>query len=197
MARIFKGYAGSLYGTYRQLKFTDAYDSVDKFLKDYKNNGLPITISDESVTTLYYLLYGRYGNDIIASSDINRFKYRLFSLIWQYAPTWEKKIEIQRKLRLLTEQDIIKGSRQIYNHATNPSTEPSTDSDDELAYINDQNVSKNQRGILEGYEALTMLLKNDVTQELLNRFQKLFLVVVQPEEPLLYIEEETDDEGTT
>ena len=138
---------------------------------------------------MFYLLYGSYGNDVVASSDINRFKYKLFSIIFQYAPNWEKQLEIQNKLRALTEEDIRLGSRQIYNTAQNPSTEPSTDTTDELQYINNQNVTKNQRGVLEGYATLLSLLRTDVTQEFLNRFRKLFLTIVQPEEPLLYITE--------
>lgn len=186
---MYKGYSGSLYGTYRQKKFTDVYESVDKFLADYKDCGIPTTISDNSAQTLFYLLYGSYGNDVVASSDINRFKYKLFSIIFQYAPNWEKQLEIQNKLRGLTEDDIRLGSRQIYNTAQNPSTEPSTDTTDELQYINNQNVTKNQRGVLEGYATLLSLLRTDVTQEFLNRFRKLFLTIVQPEEPLLYITE--------
>ena len=194
MAQMLKGYNGSLYGGYRQLKFTDVYSSAEDFLSDYKSVGLPTTISDVTANTLFFLLYGRYGNDIIASSDINRFKYRLFSIIWQYGPNWEKNLEIQRKLRMLTEEEMTLGSKQIYNHASNPSTEPSTGSTDELSYINDQNVTKNKRGLLEGYEALTTLLKTDVTQEFLNRFSKSSLVILQPEEPLYYIEEDSDDD---
>lgn len=186
---IYKGYSGSLYGSYRQKKFTDVYESVEDFLADYKDCGIPTTISDNSVQTLFYLLYGSYGNDVVASSDINRFKYKLFSIIFQYAPNWEKQLEIQNKLRGLTEEDIRLGSRQIYNTAQNPSTEPSTDTTDELQYINNQNVTKNQRGVLEGYATLLSLLRTDVTQEFLNRFRKLFLTIVQPEEPLLYITE--------
>lgn len=186
---MYKGYSGSLYGTYRQKKFTDVYESVEEFLADYKDCGIPTTISDNSAQTLFYLLYGSYGNDIVASSDINRFKYKLFSIIFQYAPNWEKQLEIQNKLRALTEDDIRLGSRQIYNTAQNPSTEPSTDTTDELQYINNQNVTKNQRGVLEGYATLLSLLRTDVTQEFLNRFRKLFLTIVQPEEPLLYITE--------
>lgn len=186
---MYKGYSGSLYGTYRQKKFTDVYQSVEDFLADYKDCGIPTTISDNSAQTLFYLLYGSYGNDIVASSDINRFKYKLFSIIFQYAPNWEKQLEIQNKLRGLTEEDIRLGSRQIYNTAQNPSTEPSTDTTDELQYINNQNVTKNQRGVLEGYATLLSLLRTDVTQEFLNRFRKLFLTIVQPEEPLLYITE--------
>lgn len=186
---MYKGYSGSLYGSYRQKRFTDVYESVEEFLADYKDCGIPTTISDNSAQTLFYLLYGSYGNDIVASSDINRFKYKLFSIIFQYAPTWEKQLEIQTKLRGLTEDDIRLGSRQIYNTAQNPSTEPSTDTTDELQYINNQNVTKNQRGVLEGYATLLSLLRTDVTQEFLNRFRKLFLTIVQPEEPLLYITE--------
>lgn len=186
---MYKGYSGSLYGSYRQKRFTDVYESVEDFLADYKDCGIPTTISDNSAQTLFYLLYGSYGNDIVASSDINRFKYKLFSIIFQYAPTWEKQLEIQTKLRGLTEDDIRLGSRQIYNTAQNPSTEPSTDTTDELQYINNQNVTKNQRGVLEGYATLLSLLRTDVTQEFLNRFRKLFLTIVQPEEPLLYITE--------
>lgn len=186
---MYKGYSGSLYGSYRQKRFTDVYESVEDFLADYKDCGIPTTISDNSAQTLFYLLYGSYGNDVVASSDINRFKYKLFSIIFQYGPNWEKQLEIQNKLRGLTEDDIRLGSRQIYNTAQNPSTEPSTDTTDELQYINNQNVTKNQRGVLEGYATLLSLLRTDVTQEFLNRFRKLFLTIVQPEEPLLYITE--------
>lgn len=187
---MIKDYYGSLYGSYRQKKFTDVYDSVEKFLADYNGVGLPTTISQGSAQTLYYLLYGRYGNDVIASSDINRFKYRLFGIIFQYGPTWEKRLEIQEKLRGLSEDEILTGSRQIYNNAQNPSTEPSTDTTDELQYINEQNVTKNRRGKLDAYAMLMELLRSDVTNELLTKFKTLFLTVIEPEEPLYYVSEE-------
>ena len=187
---MIKDYCGSLYGSYRQKKFTDVYDSVEKFLADYNGVGLPTTISQGSAQTLYYLLYGRYGNDVIASSDINRFKYRLFGIIFQYGPTWEKRLEIQEKLRGLSEDEILTGSRQIYNNAQNPSTEPSTGTTDELQYINEQNVTKNRRGKLDAYAMLMELLRSDVTNELLTKFKTLFLTVIEPEEPLYYVSEE-------
>ena len=187
---MIKDYCGSLYGSYRQKKFTDVYDSVEKFLADYNGVGLPTTISQGSAQTLYYLLYGRYGNDVIASSDINRFKYRLFGIIFQYGPTWEKRLEIQEKLRGLSEDEILTGNRQIYNNAQNPSTDPSTDTTDELQYINEQNVTKNRRGKLDAYAMLMELLRSDVTNELLTKFKTLFLTVIEPEEPLYYVSEE-------
>ena len=191
---MIKGYNGSLYGSYRQVKFTDIYNSSDEFMADYKNIGLPTIISEPTATTLYYLLYGRFGNDIIASSDTNRFKYRLFSIVWQYGPSWEKKLEIQKKLRDMSESDILTGNRQIYNNATHPATEPGTGTDEELDYIDSQNVTKAKHGKLEGYALLLSLIDTDVTQEFLDRFQKLFLTIVQPEAPLYYVTEDDNND---
>ena len=52
--------------------FTDIWEDKDEFLYDYKHVGIPTTISDANATTLYYLLYARYGNNPIANRDINR-----------------------------------------------------------------------------------------------------------------------------
>ena len=71
----------SLYGNYRTRTFSEIYDSVNVFLEDYNNNGIPVKVSEENVTTLFYLLYSKFGNSHIASSDENRFKYALFSTI--------------------------------------------------------------------------------------------------------------------
>lgn len=192
---MIKGYPGSLYGSYRQLKFADVYTSANDFLKDYEEVGIPTVLSDSSITILYYLLYGLYGNSVISASDINRFKYRLFSIVWQHGPTWEKRLEIQARLRSLTEEDILIGAKQIYNHATHPATEPGTYSGDELDYIDDQNVNKYHKSLLEGYAQLYTLLVDDVTGKFLNKFKKLFLQIVQPEEPLYYISEVNDNDN--
>lgn len=82
-----KNYNGSLYGTYRQDKLTDVWKNSDEFLSDMTNMEIPLKISNESTSTLYWLLYSKYGNDIIASSDTSRFKYRVAALIFQYGPT--------------------------------------------------------------------------------------------------------------
>ena len=106
-----------LYGNFRTRKFTEIWDDVDKFVNDYKHNGIPALISDENINTLYYLLYSKYGNSPIASSDEERFKYSLFRIIWEYGPAWEKKLAIQTKLRSLSEDQIIEGSKHylFYN----------------------------------------------------------------------------------
>ena len=93
----------SLYGNYRTRKFTDIFPNVGKFTDEYEHAGIPPTLSeDSSVTTLYYLLYARYGNSCIASSDENQFKYKMWTIIYSYGPAWEKRVEIQKNLTQIT-----------------------------------------------------------------------------------------------
>ena len=68
----------SLFQSFYNFKFTDIYKDIDTFLEDYNNNGIPTVISQESATTLFYLLYARYGNSTLSNSDTNQFKYKLF-----------------------------------------------------------------------------------------------------------------------
>lgn len=183
----------SVYGNYRTNKFTDYYGNVIDFLEDYKDNGIPTTITETTATTLYYLLYARYGNSHICSSDPNQFKYKLFSIIFQYGPTWEKRLDIQEKLRNLTEDEIIKGSKAIYNQASNPAVAPSDTSLEELPYINNQNTTNYKKSKMDAYAMLMSLLDTDVTEVFIKKFAVLFLKIVEPQEPLWYETEVNDD----
>ena len=182
----------NLYGNFRTRTFSEIWDNAEDFIIDYKDNGLPALITQENASTLYYLLYSKFGNSHIASSDEERFKYSVFRIIWEFGPAWEKKLDLQTKLRSLTEDQLIEGSKQIYNQAANPAAQPGTFSDEELQYINNQNVTKSRKGRLEAYSLLLELLEDDVTEKFLNRFDKLFLTIVIPELPLWYISEDKE-----
>ena len=87
--------------------FTDIWEEASDFLYDYQNVGIPTTISNGNATTLYYLLYARYGNNPIANYDEEQFKYKVMSIIFQYGPTWEKRLSVQNTLRGLTIEDLV------------------------------------------------------------------------------------------
>lgn len=182
-----------LYGNYRQVKFTDIYPDAETFVTDYTSSAIPTTISNATATTLYYLLYSRYGNSVIASSDTNRFKYDLFATIFSYAPTWEKRMEVQEKLREMSDAELFTGQTTINNHSFNPSTAPSTSTLDELTTINEQHTLKGKRDKLTAYTELSRALWTDVTEQFLDKFQKLFLIILQPEIPLWYATPNIED----
>lgn len=173
--------------------FTEIWETVNDFCYDYQNIGIPTTIEVTNAITLYYLLYARYGNNPIANFDEEQFKYKIFSIIWQYGPTWEKKLSIQTNLRDLTEAELLQGSKAIHNQALNPSTEPTTQTLDELNYINQQNTTSYKRNKLEAYGTLWSLLSNDVTEEFIKKFKICFKLFVTPERTFIYKTEEDDD----
>lgn len=181
----------SLYGNFRTQTFNNIYENVNDFTDEfyfYSNIGLnPEFSSQTTISTIFYLLSANYGNSSIVNLDENQFKLKLFSIIYQYGPTWEKRLDIQKKLRSLSEKDIISGSKVIYNHANNPGTSPSTDDLTELPYINEQNTNNYVKNKIEGYANLTNLLETDVTQEFISKFKKLFMTIVEPELPLWYV----------
>lgn len=210
---------------YSTKNFEDIYDSVETFMADYGTLGLPKTISDSNAQILYYLLFSRYGNSPIANYDENQFKVKLQAVIWQFGPTWEKRLDIQDKLRKLTDLELSTGTtttnvstgtssgestdtgNSIKNHALNPgeiNSQVTTLNGPELTYIDQQNTDKMtgsstvsnedsrnssqtiKKSKMDAYMQLWELLDNDVTNEFLAKFQKLFKQFVRPEARLIF-----------
>ena len=195
MADIYDFYPeNDLYKTYLTRSFADIFPSAEDFLTEFKESSIPVSITDTNAQTLYYLLYSKYGNSHIANSDENQFKYKVWNTIFMYGPTWEKRLEVQKKLRELSDDEILVGSKAIYNHAFNPSVAPSTQNMTELPYINDQNTTNFKRSKLDAYTLLLELLETDVTEEFIDKFRPCFKQFVRPEKPILFVTE-VDEEG--
>lgn len=189
-----------LYGNYRTRTLNDIYSKYSEFEGDfnmYKGIGLnPNFTSQTTPQTIFYLLSGKYGNSHIANSDENQFKLKLFSTIFQFGPTWEKRLDIQSKLRGMNETDILTGSKQINDHAYNPSTEPSGPNvvNGEITSVNEQSKIKYTKSKVDAYASLYAMLETDVTEDFLGRFKGLFLTIVEPEYPLWYITDINEEE---
>ena len=116
---------------------TDVWSDASGFLTDYQNAGIPTTISNQNATTLYYLLYAKYGNTPIANYDENQWKYKMFSVIFQYGPTWEKRLDIQTTLRGLQLSDLLDdGSYRALSSQSGSETSSKTGSDNNTRTLN-------------------------------------------------------------
>lgn len=180
----------SAYGSYRTSTFSDIYPTLDDFIEDYQSSGMPTTVAVNegplSATNIYYLLYANYADRHFISPNPTKRTLQLFSIIWQYAPTLNRKLELQDKLRKLTDTDLRSGSLQIHNYADHPDTDPSTRTDEELEYISNQNTVKFKKSKIDAYTQLYEVLSQDLIQEFINKFKVLFIVVAQPTGRLLY-----------
>ena len=182
------------YNMYNTKTFTQIWEEVNDFVYDYNNLGIPKVISTDSVSTLYYLLYAKYGNSPISNMDVTQFKFKVFSIIWEYGPSWEKRLEVQKKLRELSDTDLREGALSIFNHAFNPETAPGTTSEELLNYINEQNTSRVKKSKVGAYVELWEALSTDVTAAFLDKFAVCFKQFVGFEHPLVYVSDEEESE---
>ena len=179
-------------GNFINRTFADVFPTMKDFVQEYETSGLySNTNKVDDAGTLYYLLYAKYGNSTIASFDENQFKYKVFSTIFTYGPTWEAKLKTQHELRELInnpakQQELFIGAQAVYNHSYNPSSEPTTVDFDPLNTVNDQTANRHTRGKLDAYATLMAVLNTDITEEFIGRFKKLFITIVQPNLPLWY-----------
>lgn len=173
----------------RTLRFGEVYNNVDDFYTDYTNMGIPATITKTNLETLFFLLYAKYGNSHFANKDLVQSKLKIFSTIFKYGPTWEKKLSIQADIRALTLDDLQEGAKQIVNHANNPNTAPSTSALEELEFIDEQHQTNYKRNKIDAYNSLWSMLATDVTEEFLNRFRNIFQLVTDEDEIYRYSEE--------
>ena len=179
-----------IYGSFPNKSFADVWNSDEKFVTDYRNSGLNVEdIPDDSLYKLFYLLYARYGNSIIVNNDENQFKYRVYSTIYMYGPTWYRRVEVQTELRKMSIDKLKSGGKAIYNQAAADGTAPSTATLYELPAINGQNVTNYVKSDLEGYNLLLNLLKTDVTKEFIDRFENLFMKLASSPNARYYVTE--------
>ena len=162
--------------------FTDIWDEVDEFIYDYKHVGIPTTISDSNATTLYYLLFARYGNNPIANYDENQFKYKVMSIIFQYGPTWEKRLSVQNTLRGLQLSDLIDDGSfsELFGHqGANSNTK--TDSSNSTRTIDNDTTSTG---------TVTVDTDNDNTDVTNHAFNPSTAPATNAYDPLTYINQQ-------
>ena len=166
---------------YKTDTFSEIWSSVDSFLEDYNelDDSLKV-LSEDTVKVTYFLLFANYGSSHINSNFLMQWKYKLFTLMYQYAPIWSKKMELQEALRsiALDSDEILKSGKVIYNSAQNDGGAPSTTSLEELTYINNQNVSSYLKSKVDAYDRLYSMIASDITKEYINRFRTLFISVL-------------------
>ncbi len=175
--------------------FVQVFPRYEVFKKDYDDlislvSGGVTPLTEDNVRATFYLLFARYGNNPIVNYDETQFKFKLMTVIATYGPVWERKKAIQKSLRDLSEAELLQGAKQIYNHAFNPSTEPTTAELEEVTHINDQNTTNNKKSKMEAYSILWANLHVDATDEYINKFKNCFSRFVGDQHPIIYIEED-------
>jgi hypothetical protein len=93
-------------------------------------------------------------------------------------------------LRKISDEELLRGGKAIYNNAMNPDGSPATQSLEELPRISSQNTTNYKKSKMDAYSQLWELLNTDITNEFINKFKICFKQFVRPEKTILYYEDE-------
>lgn len=179
----------SLYGGYVTSTFSNIWPSFDVWNAEYAEYKELIQLAplkkQNTIKTVYYLLCAEYAfSHHIGSRD--QFKLMMFARVSEYAPYFEKELEVQTDLLSMGIDTLQQGSKAIYNSALNPGKSPSTQSLEELTHINQQNVTNYKKSKPEAYAVLISLLDKNLARDFVERFRDLFIKVCYPDYPLYY-----------
>lgn len=144
------------------------------------NNLIQFFPDQLSWSLIYGVFYGKFGGCqvTVPEEGEERWKARFAAILWQYGPTWYKSLQIQETLRNMSEEDLIKGSFQVSTQALNPAQKPTNSMSGIdmpiVDTINAQSTNQYRKNKTDAYSSLMFLLKNDVTEPFLRRFEPLF-----------------------
>ena len=177
---------------------SEIWSDADAFKADYTSYETAISnlnaVDNKYVVLTWQLVCSKYANTSIRSDSESQFKLSFFGIMCSEAPTWARRLEIQKSLRDLTDDQLAAGDIQIANSAINPDSEPTTNSLDELTYINHQNTQRQKRSKLTGLALLDGLLQNDLCESYVRKFSPLFKRVYVPAE-FIYVSDEEEEES--
>lgn len=158
--------------------FTQVFKSLDE-LNEKKNEmtpSIPDVNEDEWVA-----LMGRYGSSHIRYDNVGQFMAAFFTILRESQERLRVKLKINTRLRSLEESEAMDGEEVITNTATNPDTEPSTDSYEPLPYVNNQVGQKGKLSKVRGLYNWKHSVGGQAYNEFLDGFVKLFRVILGEE----------------
>lgn len=180
---------------YNTKTFGEIWPDSTSFKTDYTSYETNIAnlnkVDDKYVVLTWQLIASKFANTPIRSDSEEQFKLGVFGIMVSEAPTWARRLELQKSIRDLTEADLLAGETSIANRAENPDEAPTTSTMDELTYINVQTTNKQKRSKIQAYALLDNLLQDDLCETYVHRFNSLFKRVLVPA-TYIYVTEEED-----
>lgn len=158
--------------------FKDLIPSFDKFLELYDNHMIEhINLDDDDLYKVYKILFNNYCNCSIAYDTPNAF-YRMFFLeIFNSAEDYIIKLNMVRKLRELTVDELVSEYETITNVANNDNAVVSEPLKHIVPYITTQSSSASKgnkaNAILRGLSAY----RDNEVKYFVDKFQYLFLTI--------------------
>lgn len=179
--------------TYPTMTLADIFPKFADLSTFYTQTGLPnrfLDYQDYNLETAYFMLMSEFASAHIKSTSVDLFKLRFAKLLFEYVPVWQREMYFQSKLLTMSDEELIKGSRTVHNHANHPGSVPSTASLEELTYIDNQTTSNYVKNVPEAIREHIYSINYNPTEEFINKFRGLFSDVMYSSTTHYYESEE-------
>jgi hypothetical protein len=170
-------------GWYRTQTFADRFPDYATFLEKYTTSGLTGRLEIEGeygLETIFNLLAIKYCDDHMKSSNPGIFELKVFKLIWEHGPKWQRDMKLYDQLRNLTNTELSIGSQAVHNHAEHPDAAPVTTSVEGIGFIDSQNVTTYVKSPKDRVVEILELENSTLTEEFLAKFSPLFTDILYP-----------------
>jgi len=164
---------------------------MQKFTEVWKDLGevnTDITLFFPSISPMeneeYASLLGRYAESEIRYSSPIQFKLAFLTLYKEAQERLRAKLRINTTLRSLEEEQALTGSEIITNQATNPDTEPGTETYEPLPFVSSQTAQKEKLSRVTGLYNWKHSVGGQAYIEFLDTFMKLFRVMHKHKETI-------------
>ena len=149
-------------------------------LNAYKQDMAP-TLNDINEDEWLALL-GRYAESTIRYKNEAQFLAGFFTIMRESQERLRVKLRVNTILRNLDEERALSGESVLTNSATNPDTEPSTDTEEHLPFVNSQTFQKGKLSPVKGLYDWKHSVGGQAYNEFLDSFRALFKVILMEEE---------------
>lgn len=163
------------------MRFSQIYPSLEELnrRKNLLNDKIPDLENEE-----YLALIGRYAQSSIQYNSVIQFEAAFLTTLIESLSRLRAKLKINERLKTMEETEALKDDVRLVNMARNPDSEPTTDTDEHLPYVQEQQVVKGSLSPVKGLYNWKHSVGGQAYNEFLDSFKFLFRTLLVKEDTM-------------
>lgn len=133
--------------------------------------------TNEQQLCIYNLLILNFGNSSVAYDTPNAFYRHFFIEYWNCCDEFTKRIDMIKKLRDLTVDELVNEMETISNVANNDNSPVENPLQEIIPYITTQSSTSSKGNRALAYHRAITLYRDNEVNNFLNKFKKFFLTI--------------------
>lgn len=177
----------------------DLWQTTDMFYNDFMASPFSGDVDNNlynraDLDKVFWHLMSKYDESHYSYKSDDKCKLKTFHVIHQYLPTYLKRIELQERIRNMTDQDLFDSGKQVVKSANTPDVEEDMNSLSTPQYTDNIQVQNRQSAKLLAIQQQYGSILDNVWDEFIDKFAFLFKKFMFIPYDYIYINEEGDEE---